>query len=145
MTKMSLRRFASKALATSALTLLLPVAAHAQSWAAGISPLSDVPAGSATQAIADMYFGQSNSLQSPPLGQIRLTPSYVKRIGPSTSVFYNADTGNHGTINYIGGGQTLILEQGPDWGSKDSVVPSSSLTLMNTAPYGNTTWTKILE
>ena len=40
-----------------AFAFTMPVAAHAQSWTAGVHSLAEVPHGSATQAIVDMYMG----------------------------------------------------------------------------------------
>lgn len=124
--------------------LIIPVAAHAQSWAAGVHPLAEVPHGSASQAITDMYFEEGKSSSSS-LGPISLTPSYSTKVLDGTSVYYNADTGSHGRIDNIGSGRALITETGPmPWGD-GRAIPESSLTLINTAPNGDVSWTKILD
>ena len=42
-----------------AFAFTMPVAAHAQSWTAGVHSLAEVPHGSATRAIVDMYIGEA--------------------------------------------------------------------------------------
>lgn len=135
----------------TSLVLALPMAATAQSWLnLDSSPLDEPAPGSATQAIADMYFNESAQTTSSGSGPIRLVPSYVRPTPlDGVSLFYNADTGSYGRISDIGHGRTLILDNGPAWVSTEDLTSKNrnrgSLTLVNTHPDGSMSWRKILD